>query len=161
MEDKKHLPLYGVGPVYGVTIIIMTVIGIILSLKGLFNSGQYDFLKMPFLVIGIIFIAYGVVIWVSAAMFAKIDANISDNRLVTTGIYAYVRNPLYSSFMIACTGAIICFNNLWLLILPIIYWGFMTALMRNTEEKWLKDLYGQEYIKYCSHVNRCIPWFHR
>ena len=161
MEYKKHLPLYGVGPIYVVTIIIMTVIGIILSLKGLFNSGQYNFFKIPFLVIGIFFIAYSIMLWVSAAVFAKIDVNISDNSLVKTGIYAYVRNPIYSAFMIACTGVILCFNNLWLLILPIIYWGFMTVLMRNTEEKWLKNLYGQEYIEYCSHVNRCIPWFHR
>lgn len=161
METKKHLPLYGVGPIYGVTIIIMTVIGIVLSLKGLLSSGQYDFLKIPFFVIGVIFITYGVILWVAAVVFAKIDANISDNRLVTTRIYAYVRNPLYSTFMIACTGVILCFNNLWLLILPIIYWRFMTVLMKNTEEKWLKDLYGQEYIDYCSRVNRCIPWFHR
>jgi len=29
--------------------------------------------------------------------------------------------------------------------------------MINTEEKWLKDLYGKEYIDYCKEVNRCIP----
>ena len=161
MEKKKHLPLYGVGPIYGVTIIIMTVIGITLSEKGYFSSGQYDFLKGPFLGIGIILIAFGIVIWFAAAVFAKIDSNILDNRLVTTGIYAYVRNPLYSAFMIVCTGTVLCFNNLWLLILPITYWTFMTALMKSTEEKWLKELYGQEYINYCKNVNRCIPWFKR
>ncbi len=161
MEKKKHLPLYGVGPLYAVTIIIMTVTGIILSEKGYFSSGQYDFLKVSFLGIGIILIAYGIIIWFAAAVFAKIDSNILDNRLVTTGIYAYVRNPLYSAFMIVCTGAVLCFNNLWLLILPITYWVFMTMLMKSTEEKWLKELYGQDYMNYCSQVNRCIPWFKR
>lgn len=27
------------------------------------------------------------------------------------------------------------------------------------EEKWLAELYGQEYIDYCKKENRCIPWF--
>ncbi len=26
------------------------------------------------------------------------------------------------------------------------------------EEKWLLDLYGEEYVEYKKHVNRCIPW---
>lgn len=34
----------------------------------------------------------------------------------------------------------------------------MTVLMKNTEEKWLYALYGQEYLDYCKRVNRCIPW---
>ncbi|TCL60622.1 protein-S-isoprenylcysteine O-methyltransferase Ste14 [Kineothrix alysoides] len=161
MEDKKHLPLYGIGPAYGVTIIMLTVMGTILSSKGFFSSGQYDFLRIPLAIIGIILIVYGAILWIAAVGLAKIDVNISDNCLVTAGVYAYVRNPIYSAFMIACTGVLLCFNNLWLLILPMIYWAFMTALMKNTEEKWLKDLYGQEYIDYCERVNRCIPWFHR
>lgn len=28
----------------------------------------------------------------------------------------------------------------------------------DTEEKWLLDLYGEEYARYKKYVNRCIPW---
>ncbi len=97
----------------------------------------------------------------SAIFQAKIDQGILNNSLVTTGVYAYVRNPIYSAFMIACTGALLIAGNLWLLVLPFLYWGFMTVLMKNTEEKWLRDLYGEEYIEYCKRVNRCIPWKRR
>lgn len=31
--------------------------------------------------------------------------------------------------------------------------------MISTEEKWLLDLYGEEYAEYKKNVNRCIPWF--
>ena len=31
--------------------------------------------------------------------------------------------------------------------------------MKSTEEKWLADLYGQEYEDYCARTNRCILWF--
>ena len=35
----------------------------------------------------------------------------------------------------------------------------MTILMKATEEKWLRELYGKEYEDYCKRVNRCWPWF--
>lgn len=35
----------------------------------------------------------------------------------------------------------------------------LTVLLKQTEEKWLSDLYGEEYKDYCRRVNRCIPWF--
>ena len=30
---------------------------------------------------------------------------------------------------------------------------------KNTEEKWLREKFGKEYIDYCKDVNRVIPWF--
>ena len=37
----------------------------------------------------------------------------------------------------------------------------MTVLMRAAVEKWLKNLYGEEYEEYCRQVNRCRPWFRK
>ena len=37
--------------------------------------------------------------------------------------------------------------------------AILTIVLKNTEEKWLLDLYGEEYARYKKHVNRCIPWF--
>lgn len=31
------------------------------------------------------------------------------------------------------------------------------VILINTEEKWLKDLYGKEYEDYLQRVYRCIP----
>ena len=41
---------------------------------------------------------------------------------------------------------------------PVIDWLIITVALINTEEKWLLDLYGDEYAEYKKHVNRCIPW---
>lgn len=156
---KKHLPLMGVGPLYVVIIILFTVSGILASELKIIGKITYSYFYIPIFVIGIVFIALGVVIWYSANFQSKLDENIKNNKLITTGIYAYVRNPIYSAFLMICTGALLLSNNVWLLILPIIYWAFLTILMKFTEEKWLKNLYGSEYIEYCKKVNRCIPFF--
>ena len=50
----------------------------------------------------------------------------------------------------------------WLLVpMILVDWIIMTIVLKNTEEKWLLDLYGEEYAEYKEHVNRCIPWIPR
>ena len=82
-------------------------------------------------------------------------------KLATTDVYALVRNPIYSAFMFFCTGTLFIAGNIFFLPLFFFYWIFMTVLMKYTEEKWLKNLYGREYEEYCRRVNRCIPWLQR
>ena len=156
--EKGHLPILGVGPLYVVTIILMTIISITLSATGIIPVITFANFQWIFILIGILYFIIGITLWLKAVIIDRLDTHIIKNELVTTGVYAYVRNPVYSAFMFVCTGVLLIYGNLVLLVLPIIYWGFMTVLMKLTEEKWLEDLYGQEYIQYLQRVNRCIPW---
>ena len=156
--EKGHLPILGVGPLYVITIILMTIISIILSVTRFIPVITFTNMRWIFILIGILCFIIGITLWLKAVIIDRLDAHIIKNELVTTGVYAYVRNPVYSAFMFVCTGVLLIYGNLVLLVLPIIYWGFMTVLMKLTEEKWLEDLYGKEYIQYRQHVNRCIPW---
>ena len=156
--EKGHLPILGVGPLYVITIILMTIISITLSATGIIPVITFANFQWIFILIGILCFIIGITLWLKAVIIDRLDAHIIKNELVTTGVYAYVRNPVYSAFMFVCTGVLLIYGNLVLLVLPIIYWGFMTVLMKLTEEKWLEDLYGQEYIQYLQRVNRCIPW---
>ncbi|MCM1388374.1 MAG: isoprenylcysteine carboxylmethyltransferase family protein [Bacillus sp. (in: Bacteria)] len=158
MSMKKHLPMMGVGPVYGAVIIAVTVIAVIAGRSMTFAKGRVDFLKIPLFIIGVLLILLGVYLWAGAMFQSKIDSHIVENNLATTGVYALVRNPIYSAFMFFCTGVLMMAGNLFFLPLFFFYWIFMAVLMKCTEEKWLKDLYGREYEEYCSRVNRCIPW---
>ena len=155
---KDHLPILGVGPLYVITIVLITIISIIFSATRFIPVITFTNMRWIFILIGILCFAIGITLWLRAVIIDKLDTHIIKNELVTTGVYAYVRNPVYSAFMFVCTGVLLIYGNLVLLLLPIIYWGFMTVLMTSTEEKWLEDLYGQEYIQYLQRVNRCIPW---
>ena len=86
------------------------------------------------------------------------DRNITENILKTDGIYGWVRNPMYSGWWLIITGTSFMWHNVWMLAIILVNWTIMTVALKNTEEKWLKDLYGQEYEEYLKHVNRCIPW---
>ncbi|MCM1164392.1 MAG: isoprenylcysteine carboxylmethyltransferase family protein [Lachnospiraceae bacterium] len=158
MKDKNHLPIYGVGPVYGCVIIALTAAAALLGRREPFKKGLIEMLKIPFLIIGILLIICGIILWCGAVFRSKIDDGITENKLVTSGVYSLCRNPLYTAFMLACTGALFISGNVFFLPLFFVYWIFMTVLMKNTEEKWLGKLYGKEYHDYCRRVNRCIPF---
>ena len=160
MKSKQnHLPLFGPVPFFGVIVIILTVAAIFYVHIPAFEWGNIAVLRLPMMITGIILIDFAVFLWVYAVIITKIDDSILRNRLVTTGAYALVRNPIYFAILILCTGVLLIAGNVLFLILPILYWFFLTVLLQQTEEKWLSDLYGEEYKDYCRRVNRCIPWF--
>mgnify|MGYP001643271893 CR=1 FL=1 len=109
------------------------------------------------MIIGILCIFIGIGLWISAVVNSRISKNIKELKLVTTGVFAIVRNPIYSAFLFLFTGILLFTRNLYLLIFPIIFWIYLTYLLKETEEKWLKDKFKEEYQKYMKKVNRIIP----
>lgn len=75
------------------------------------------------------------------------------NQLITTGIFAYSRNPIYVAFAIILFGQFLIFSN-WILLLYLgaAIWLFNRQVIR--EESFLKEHYGEEYFEYCSQVRR-------
>ena len=158
--SNKHLSVWGVGPIYVSTISITTFILVVLNLSGKLPTYDFSIPLLP-IILGSLLIIIGIVLWITAVVLCKLTNKIKENILVTDGVFAYVRNPIYSAFMLICTGIIVLLNNLFLLFFPVLYWLFLTILLIHTEEKWLRKVYKEEYEKYCRTVNRCIPFYKR
>ena len=159
MKEKEHLPLLGVGPIINGVQVVITIIGIILSYQGYFVFWEFELLNIPLKIIGIGLVVFGIYLNYSAKRKSRLFDMVMENRLITTGVYGIVRNPVYSAILLVCTGVIFIVNNVVLFIVPIICWIYITVFLILTEEKWLVERYGQEYEEYCKKVNRCIPWF--
>lgn len=162
MEEKKHLPIYGIGPALCSPMAILSAIGIYLSNKG-YIPGVIEnrVIRIVMLILGILLIIEGIVLFFCADLNGNLQENIKENKLKTNGSYKFVRNPCYCLFLLGSTGALMFAHNYLLFVLPVLFYIGMTIVLINTEEKWLTKLYGQEYIDYCKKVNRCIPWFPR
>lgn len=85
-------------------------------------------------------ILFGAWLWYSAVFLARVDDHIKGNTLAATGIYAWVRNPIYSAFLLACTGALLLADNL-LLPTGLSAWRRRKAFVcksriRNKEDIW-------------------------
>lgn len=160
-DRERKLPIFGVGPVYVISCLILTICGLSLDYYGLLESGEVPKAKILLSIIGIIFIICGITLWIKAVLFQRIRDEIKAGHLVTDGVYSIVRNPIYSAFTFIFTGVLLFASNLYLLIMPFIFWVYLTILMKFTEEKWMKEKFGEEYVTYCKKVNRIIPWFRK
>lgn len=77
------------------------------------------------------------------------------DTLVTTGIFAFSRNPIYVAFGFVLLGQFLVFPN-WILLVYIAagIWLFHRQVLR--EEEFLKKHYDQEYAEYCNRVRRYL-----
>ena len=158
-KKKEHLPLFGVGPFIVFGQIGFTASMIVLSNVMKWKQIPFGVFKMPFMFLGIVLIITGICLDIIAKYKSKLFEHVEENKLITDGIYGVVRNPVYSAALLGCLGAVFIVGNVILFFVPIVCWIYMTIFLIFTEEKWLIDLYGQEYVDYCKQVNRCIPWF--
>ncbi|MBQ6231312.1 MAG: isoprenylcysteine carboxylmethyltransferase family protein [Eubacterium sp.] len=155
--DSRPLPTYGAGPVFGAVAIGLTVLGIVFGHIGPLKGGVSSTFRIPYIVIGAILIIAGLFMWKSAIVDAGIDEYISSGKLATTGIYAYTRNPIYAAILFICTGALFISGNVYMYVLPILLWAFLTILLQKTEEPLLLGRFGDEFARYMRRVNRVIP----
>ena len=160
MKSKQHLSLFGVGPVYVITITVITVIVLFFHYTSIIATLEIPLYIVIFLrTIAVLCMILGVLIWLGAVFSSRITQNIKENHLITDGVYGIVRHPVYSAFTLLEAGMLLFTGNLWLSLFIPLYWLFFTILVKHTEEKWLLNLYGKDYEDYCKRVNRCIPWF--
>jgi protein-S-isoprenylcysteine O-methyltransferase Ste14 len=161
LKEGQKLPLFGIGPhlIYGIglfTVICVIMFVYVFKIGNL--SGNWVW---AFRITGGILIVFGFIIWFVGALKSGMDDSITENKLKTDGIYAWVRNPMYSGWWMLITGISLMWHNVFLIPVFFINWGIMTIVLKNTEEKWLADLYGSEYEDYKKCVNRCILWKRR
>ncbi|MDY5731503.1 MAG: isoprenylcysteine carboxylmethyltransferase family protein [Eubacteriales bacterium] len=158
-KKPKQMPVFGVGPLFVITCLILTILGLVLANNPLLQSGKLPQCKVFFIAVGLLLILLGVLLWVYSVLIQKINKEVTQWHLLTTGVYAIVRNPVYSAFIALFSGMLCMAYNLWLLVLPIFFWGYASILMKSTEEKWLYKAFGEAYTQYCKKVNRLLPWF--
>jgi len=80
-------------------------------------------------------------------------------RLVVTGPYRYVRNPMYLGMGIAMAGFAIVFPhgaNVFLGELGAAF-ALVFAFIVLYEEPMLRRMFGDAYLEYCRNVRRWIP----
>ncbi len=161
VKQGQKLPLFGVGPYIIFGIGIVAAIGVILCAY-ILKIGNLDGFWVPaFRIIGVLLIAFGLIVWFIGALRSDMDASIAENRLKTDGIYAWVRNPMYSGWWLVFAGITLMWHNAWTLLTIPVNWAILSVALKRTEEKWLLELYGQAYSDYLKRVNRCIPWIPR
>jgi protein-S-isoprenylcysteine O-methyltransferase Ste14 len=78
-------------------------------------------------------------------------------RLVTYGVFAWVRNPLYVGNFLIWMGFTIISGVFWFLPLAIVIFAVEYSLIVRYEEGVLESIFGAEYLAYKRSTPRWIP----
>ncbi|HDZ17213.1 hypothetical protein LCGC14_1681820 [marine sediment metagenome] len=139
--------------------IITWLFGIYYPIDAVWGHTLYPFIGLTGMwigtalnVVGIIFIIRG---W--KKIYREYWGQELDKRkLVTTGIYRYIRHPQYSGFIIITLGLLIHWATIPLIImLPILV--LLYYKLSKKEEKLLEEEFGDKYLEYKREVPRFFP----
>ncbi len=78
-------------------------------------------------------------------------------RLVVTGFYRYVRNPMYVAVTALIAGQGLLFGSVTLLGYGAAVWASFFLFVLAYEEPVLSEQFGDEYARYRAHVRRWWP----
>ena len=78
------------------------------------------------------------------------------NKLVTSGIYKYSRNPIYLGKILIIISTTVFYLNYYSMITPLIFYFWINRFQIKREEVFLKEKFGKEYLLYCSKTRRWI-----
>lgn len=81
------------------------------------------------------------------------------SELVTDGLYAVTRHPMYSGLILSALGLGICTNNSERILLALVL-AFILDKKADKEETFLVEKYGSAYDDYTKSVKKLIPWLY-
>lgn len=82
------------------------------------------------------------------------NKRIAADRLVTEGMFAHNRNPLYVGNLLIVAGILLIANNPWFYLFGGVFFVVSYSAMVAAEERFLSAKFGDAYAAYCRRVPR-------
>ena len=79
-----------------------------------------------------------------------------EDKLLTTGIYRYSRNPQYVGYWLIMLGAAIVSLSQWTFLLAFGFAPIVHLYVRGVEEPHLRSVFGEKYLEYCNRTPRYL-----
>ena len=140
------------------------VLVLILVISSFLSTKKIDVIHIPIQnLVSILFLLIGLLILIiPVTKFIKSKTTIDPikfkkvNKLVTSGIYKYSRNPMYLGLlMIVISSSIFCLN-IYSISNPFIFYWWINRFQIKKEEIFLTEKFGKEYLSYKSKTRRWI-----
>lgn len=107
------------------------------------------------LILGIILIMVGLLIFLIPAF--TIDKYFYEGKLCTTGIYSFIRHPIYGAWIVFIIPGIVLIRGSLLGISIPIFMYVVFKILIPEEEEYLEKKFGKEYLEYKKKVNAIFP----
>ncbi len=137
---------------------------LILVVSNYFSSKKIDLILLPNQdITAIIIFLIGMLILINPIFkFIKSKTTIDPikfkkvNKLITSGIYRYSRNPMYLGLLILVTSTSIFYLNIFSITTPVFFYFWINRFQIKREEIFLTKKFGKEYLSYKTKTRRWI-----
>ena len=106
--------------------------------------------------LGYVLLIPGLILWGTAVI--QLLAGFPQGKLVTTGAYGVVRNPIYSSVTFFILPAVTLMTLTWVYLIVSVFLYVGVMIFIGNEEQQLTQAFGQQYEKYMASVDRLVPF---
>ena len=106
--------------------------------------------------VGYVLLPLGLILWGTAVI--QLLTGFSKGKLVTTGAYGVVRNPIYSSVTFFILPAVALLTLTWVYFVPAVFLYAGVMIFIGEEEQQLTQAFGKEYEDYVARVDRLVPF---
>jgi protein-S-isoprenylcysteine O-methyltransferase Ste14 len=141
--------------IQGFLVFLILTFTILLS-KFLFPHWKEETLDEFLDALGIGIVLFGFLFRI-AARGHKAEISPDGRHLITDGLYALMRNPMYFGTLLIGIGVILVLFKWWVLPLFLVIFSAIYFPQINREEHRLSRYFGQEYQNYCRIVPKYFP----
>jgi protein-S-isoprenylcysteine O-methyltransferase Ste14 len=113
---------------------------------------RYIGLAFMFVGVATLVLAYSSMAWAKTT----IDPKVHTSRIVTSGIYAYSRNPIYLGWFVLIAGRGLFNASVLALLVAITMLLLLYWVVIVEEETYLESKFGEEYLTYKRSVRRWL-----
>jgi protein-S-isoprenylcysteine O-methyltransferase Ste14 len=106
--------------------------------------------------LGFLLLVPGLLLWGSGVV--QLITGFSKGKLVTTGAYGVVRNPIYSSATFFIIPAVALLTSIWIYLVVSVFLYVGVMIFIGKEEDQLTKVFGEEYKEYKTRVDRLVPF---
>ncbi len=106
--------------------------------------------------IGYLPLLLGLILWGTAVI--QLMTGFPQGKLVTTGAYGVVRNPIYSSVTFFILPAVALITLTWVYFVPAVFLYVGVMIFIGKEEEQLTQAFGKAYENYMARVDRLVPF---
>jgi protein-S-isoprenylcysteine O-methyltransferase Ste14 len=110
---------------------------------------------------------FAAAIWLNYRTHRDLGRNFSpsldvrqQHTLVTTGVYAYVRHPMYTAFWMWAIAQALLLPNWVAGCSGLVGFGLLYVLRIGREERLMLETFGDAYRAYMSRTARLVPWIY-
>lgn len=142
-------------------LVVLIFAGLMYLLDRFLPFGEFDFFGREVL-IWVLAIAAVLVVIVAIRQFLKARTTINPlfpgraAVLVSGGIYAYSRNPMYLAMLMLLLAWGLWLGNAFNTLVAALFVAYMNRFQIGPEEEVLSRTFGRQFQKYCTEVRR---WF--